>query len=581
MPQNAIFRELSQGKTLYNGKYIIERVLGMGGFGITYYARHATLHNYCAIKEFFINGSCVRNTQTSEIHLQGITEGQYGHFKHEFIKEGQTLAEFDHPNIVKVIDIFDENNTSYIVMPFIEGITLQQLVDNKGKLDYEMAVNYIGQISDAIGYIHERNILHRDIAPDNVIITPKNRIVLIDFGSAREFVHDKTQHHTTILKKGYAPLEQYSANSRKGSYSDIYALGAVFYFALTGQKPMDATERTMENMPEPKTLSASVPEDANRTIMKAMSLKPENRHQNINEFMNDLLGRGKPENKKKKSKFIWVGVVLLLIFVALLMYYLSGNTNKLPEKNTILSTEKSEENIGSIPEEHQNENNQVSQNNQISENNQTKETIRNTEWISQYEKALSEADKLFSQKSYESAKRKYLDILKIIPAIDGNNKRSVINNKIAECNRNIKTDEELKQKTAEEAQRKAEEELKQKAENEEKQKADEVLKQKIENEANQKAAENEKKRIEQELVKTLVDANDAFNVAQYEKAFSLYKKVKELNPNDNTGCNNFINKAKQMIPRTGYDSFVKNLLLKAKELDPANNEVSRLLSNYK
>jgi serine/threonine protein kinase len=284
------FRELKAGTTLAGGKYVIESVLGVGGFGITYKAHHSKLNQYFAIKEFFINGFCVRNTQNLTVHLQGMNQAVYDKYRDKFVEEAQTLAQLDHPNIVKVMDVFDENGTAYIVMPFLQGGTLQGMVEKKGALPYGEAVNYIAQIAEAAGYIHQKNILHRDIKPDNVIITPENKVVLIDFGSAREFIHDKTQSHTSILTKGYAPIEQYSADSKKGSYSDIYAIGAVFYFCLTGQKPMDVTARLMDEMPDAKALNPNVSDNANRTIVKAMQIKAPDRHQTVQEFMNDLLG---------------------------------------------------------------------------------------------------------------------------------------------------------------------------------------------------------------------------------------------------------------------------------------------------
>ena len=298
MTKDNTFKELSNGTTLQSGKYTIERVIGSGGFGITYYARHNGLGHYFSIKEFFISTYCMRNSAQKSVMLQGIDPVVYAKYRQKFIEEAQILTRLDHSNIVKVTDIFQENNTAYIVMPFIEGQTLQQLVTQKGRLDYETAVNYIAQLSEAVEYIHQRDILHRDIKPDNIIITPENKAILIDFGSAREFIHDKTQQHTAIFTQGYAPLEQYSTSSKKGSYSDIYSLGATFYFALTGQKPMDATTRTMESMPQPKSLVYSIPDEANRTILKAMSLKPENRQQRISEFMDDLL------NTEKESAHI-------------------------------------------------------------------------------------------------------------------------------------------------------------------------------------------------------------------------------------------------------------------------------------
>jgi len=293
MTKDNTFKELINGTTLKSGKYTIERVIGAGGFGITYYARHNGLGHYFAIKEFFISAYCMRNSVQKTVMLQGIDPAVYDKYRQKFIEEAQILARLDHQNIVKVTDIFQENNTAYIVMPFIEGQILQQLATQKGRLDYETAVNYIAQLSEAVDYIHHRDILHRDIKPDNIIIIPSDKAILIDFGSAREFIHDKTQQHTSIFTQGYAPLEQYSTNSKKGSYSDIYSLGATFYFALTGQKPMDAATRTMESMPAPKALVSSIPDEANRTIMKALSLKPENRQQRISEFMDDLLNTEK------------------------------------------------------------------------------------------------------------------------------------------------------------------------------------------------------------------------------------------------------------------------------------------------
>lgn len=214
-------------------------------------------------------------------------------YEKKFVAEAQTLADLQHGSIVSVIDIFEGNGTSYMVMPFVRGITLQKMVESHGKLSFDVAVNYMAQICEAVSYIHQKHLLHRDLTPDNIIVTSDDKITIIDFGAARKFVEDKTQRHTAIVKKGYAPIEQYSATSRKGSYSDIYSLGAVFYFLLTAQKPMDATVRMMEKMPEPRQLDPEIPEEANRTILKAMSLKPEDRYQNADELMDDLLG-GKP-----------------------------------------------------------------------------------------------------------------------------------------------------------------------------------------------------------------------------------------------------------------------------------------------
>ena len=281
-------RALQKGQALNDGKYTITGQIGEGGFSITYKAIQRGLNRIVCVKEYFPAGRCVRNTQARTVMLQAITPEMFEKYRKSFVHEAQTLAALKHPNIVEVIDVFDENNTSYMVMSFIEGESLQRIVDRSGKLSYADAVNYLAQITGAVGYLHERHILHRDIKPDNIMITADHKAILIDFGSAREFEHDKTQAHTSMITHGYAPTEQYTTNSKKGSYTDIYAIGATLYFVLTGKVPLEAAARLTEKLEEPKELSPEIPNEANRTILKAMQLKAENRHQTIKEFMDDL-----------------------------------------------------------------------------------------------------------------------------------------------------------------------------------------------------------------------------------------------------------------------------------------------------
>lgn len=330
-----IYKELQPGTGLCGDKYIIEKKIGEGGFGITYRAVQKGLNRAVCIKEYFLAGRCVRNTYARTVQLQGINEAVFEKYRQAFVREAKTLATLRHPNIVEVIDVFDENGTSYMVMPFLEGRSLQSIVEKNGPLSSQEAVNYIAQITNAVGYIHERHILHRDIKPDNIMVTADYKAILIDFGSAREFEEDKTQAQTSMLTHGYAPTEQYTRNSRKGSYTDIYAIGATLYFVLTGQVPLEAAARMTEQMPEPKELNPDIPEEINRTIMKAMQLRAENRHQSISEFMDDLRNikpselvdesiGGKTIVVEKTKKWMWwvigaaaVAIIVLGIWLAL------------------------------------------------------------------------------------------------------------------------------------------------------------------------------------------------------------------------------------------------------------------------
>ena len=336
------FAELQPGTPLCNGKYIIKEKVGEGGFGITYQALQCDLDRLVCIKEYFLSGKCIREECSNTIYPQGDKSHLFEKFRQSFVQEAKMVAALHHPNIVEVIDIFDENNTSYMVMPFIGGKTLRNIVNSRGRLPYPETVNYIAQITSAVGYLHEQNILHRDIKPDNIMITEDFKAILIDFGSAREFVHDKTQAQTSMWTDGYAPPEQYTSNSRKGSYTDIYAIGATLYFALTGQVPMESAARLTERMPAPRDLVPEIPEEANRTILKAMQLKTENRHQSVQEFMDDLrnirpsvlIDETIGGTSNKKVLWITLSVVILLTtgVIGYLLFSRSGSSEKFAVK---------------------------------------------------------------------------------------------------------------------------------------------------------------------------------------------------------------------------------------------------------
>ncbi len=247
-------RVLSVGlplNTILNGKYKIQTVLGQGGFGITY--RGIDIHNsqIFAIKELWPeNGSRVgsevkwpfwfkKDSRTKEEQIEA------------FVNEAEYLKRCKHPSIAKHYEHFEENNTAYIIMDFVEGKPLSKLIDEKGKLTETEIKDYFYQITEALGIVHAQNILHRDIKPDNILITSQksgilSRAVLIDFGAAREFRANQSKTMTKILTPGYAPLEQYLSNTQRGPYTDFYALCATIYHAVTGDAPPDVLERNEE-----------------------------------------------------------------------------------------------------------------------------------------------------------------------------------------------------------------------------------------------------------------------------------------------------------------------------------------------
>jgi len=282
---------LSTGTVLQGGAFVVEGVLGQGGFGITYKSRDATLSRTVALKEFFPQAQgCLRRGTT--VHPSGgITIGEFREERNKFLEEGQRLAQFQHPSIVKVFSLFEENNTAYMVMEFLKGKTLLKMVEESGPLEERLIVQLIEQVAGALGVVHQANVLHRDVKPENVIVAPDNRAVLIDFGTAREFAAGKTHKMTTMLTPGYAPLEQYGQHARFGVFTDIYALGATTYQLLTGQVPIQATDRAAGvELAAPKRLNSRISRQLSDAVMWAMEMRIDKRPQSAGQFIQALRG---------------------------------------------------------------------------------------------------------------------------------------------------------------------------------------------------------------------------------------------------------------------------------------------------
>jgi len=277
---------LPVGTSLFNGRYVIEKELGAGGFGITYKATDTLLSRPVAIKEFFLSGNCIRQGK-NVVPLPTINLQDYQAFRQEFIAEAQVLAKIKHQNKVEVYDVFEENNTAYMVMEFVEGKNLLRLLEERGGvMDEREAIGYITQVAGALEAMHQAGYLHRDIKPENIMVTRDGRAVLIDFGAARQFIAQRTKTMDPILTPGYAPLEQYTTRARFGPALDIYALGATLYHLLTGQVPAAAPDRAQGvDLIPPHQLNPKVSRSVSDVVMKAMEIEVAKRYQSVGEFL--------------------------------------------------------------------------------------------------------------------------------------------------------------------------------------------------------------------------------------------------------------------------------------------------------
>ncbi len=271
---------LPAGTRLAKGRYSIGKVLGQGGFGITYQGADTTMKRIVAIKELFPDGS-TRNEDNVVPPLSLGSKG-FAAYKASFLKEVNMLAKFSHEGIVRVYDTFEDNETAYLIMEFLKGETFAERISKWGVLGGEEVLEIAKKLCSALQIVHDAGLLHRDIKPDNIFFTEDGRILLIDFGSARQFVDDKTSKHTQFITPGYAPLEQYASEAKFGPYTDIYALGATLYHALKGHAPPNANDRIMGRQLAP--LPPGTPKSLNNAIEQALVIKVVSRPQSIQEF---------------------------------------------------------------------------------------------------------------------------------------------------------------------------------------------------------------------------------------------------------------------------------------------------------
>ena len=311
-------QDLRPNTTLQGGKYRIERVLGQGGFGITYLAMQTSLQRKVAIKEFFMKDFCSRDEATSTMlgHSTGSSK-LVEQYKKKFVKEARNLAKLSHPNIINVIDVFEENDTVYYAMPYLSGGSLLDYVKSRGALSEAEAMKYVKPIAGALKYMHEeQHMCHYDVKPANILLDDKGNAVLIDFGISKGY--DDGGHETSTtpigLSEGYAPIEQYQQGFEEFSpESDVYALGATFYFLLHGRVPVSAINRVGGRGLQ---LSQNLSQNAKDIINTSMKLSRAERPKRVDIFL------------KKKSNWGHVLLVVIGIVFALGLFLVYHNQSR-------------------------------------------------------------------------------------------------------------------------------------------------------------------------------------------------------------------------------------------------------------
>ncbi len=279
--------------TILNNRYMVGRVLGKGGFGITYKAKDLQTNRCCAIKEYLPSEYSMRESNSDNIVPFNDTKSRrvFNHGKEKFYEEYLTLRRLiNNPIVVDVLDYFESKNTAYLVMEFINGSDLRsKAAKSGGRLNPTFAKEVFVTVASALMEIHNLNILHRDLSPENIMVTADNRIKLIDFGAARNYVATQNEGMSILLKPGYAPSEQYSSKGEQGPWSDVYALCATFYTLVSGHRLIDALFRARgEKQPTLAELGCAVSKKTSDVIAKGMELDHHKRYQNFKELLDDI-----------------------------------------------------------------------------------------------------------------------------------------------------------------------------------------------------------------------------------------------------------------------------------------------------
>ena len=313
-----------------NGRYEIGQVVGAGGFGITYAAYDRVLSTRVAIKEYLPGEFSTRVSGAVKVTVYGgEKQEQFEDGLVKFYEESNRLAKFNEvPGIVQIYDVFQENDTAYIVMEFLEGEDLGSRLKREGKIPAEEAVRIMAPVLEALSAVHEAGIIHRDIAPNNIYLCKDGRVKLLDFGAARSATGTYSKSLTVLYKEGYTAEEQYQSRGEQGPWTDVYAAAATMYKAITGVVPDGAMERRRKDkLKAPSKCGVQLPANVDRAIMNALIMDHKKRTQSAAVFRDELLGQGNVSkrfrrvNEKRQARIakpVWITAGILLAVIALL-----------------------------------------------------------------------------------------------------------------------------------------------------------------------------------------------------------------------------------------------------------------------
>ena len=305
--------------SLLAGRYIVGQVLGFGGFGVTYIGYDQVLQQKVAIKEYLPSEFATRMPKQEDVTIySGEKEEQFLAGREKFVEEARRLAKFQsQPGIVQIYDCFETNRTAYIIMEYLDGISLKEKLERDGAMTVEESMPVIMAVIGALKSVHAAGILHRDISPDNIYLLKNGRTKLLDFGAARFATTKHSRSLSVIIKPGFAPVEQYRSRGDQGPWTDVYALAATFYNMLTGQVPEDAMERAAQDtLKEPSKLGVKISPSLEAALMNALNVQIENRTKTINRFEQDLAASNVKRVAEKKRREdlgkwpVWVKVLI-------------------------------------------------------------------------------------------------------------------------------------------------------------------------------------------------------------------------------------------------------------------------------